>query len=50
MKEREGNIVLFREMVLGESFLERPQNDINQALMILSGAEAVIESRQLKES
>jgi len=50
MKEIDGDIILFREMVLGESFLERPQNDINQAIRILSGAEAVIESRQLTGS
>jgi len=49
MKETDGDIVLFREMITGESFPELPENDINQAIRILSGADAAIKnSRSLR--
>ncbi|GEM_PF-1800496 len=50
LKEKDGNIQLFRELVLGESFFEIPQNDLHQVIQILSGAEALLESEQFAGS
>jgi hypothetical protein len=46
MRDKDGEILLYRELVLGESFFELPQNELHQALRILGGADAVYESGQ----